>query len=935
MKIILFFLLFFCHFLLCRGNPLPDPEKADASTDSLVNVLNSKARVAFMKGDFDESREFLEKVLDIKIKYYSNLKRNLANTYLNISVAYVYAWDFDKAITMSLKANELYVQSDSTNINVGKTLFYISVLYRNIGDYVKSEQYFQYSLNFYLKYNHDIDQGLFQYTQGALYYLLKEYYKSNTTWLEYTKIATEKYTVYNGIALNYIALGEIDEAERYYRMIFQLPDLVESEMHQVYLNYGIFLYEQRHDKESAFHYFDLALKSALKHHSYNNTLLSQIYHNYGEVYLKENEITTALQYFQKALIAGSTDFTETDYLSNPSPENIYNLSRIYITLKFKARVLRAYYVKYNDIRFLKSSLEVSGICFDIINKMRYRISSEGSLFSISENEKDVYTEAVSTAYLLFELTGDMKYFNNAFQINEMSKAFVLLSHLRTQKAMMYGNIPAELTDKEKELHRKLSLYEEQVLLEKQKKVQDEQRLKTWEELLAKYNVEYDILLRRFEEDYPDYYDLKYRTDYISPEEINVLLRKNDAVLAYSISDRYLFTFIITSEKTGFFRHEVSSNLEQDCNDYYRLITTQNFSKNVDATFTQMTNQGYRLYNMLLEPFEDITRGKNLIIIADGEIAYLPFDALLTEEIQDTHADYRNLPYLLYKHSTGFSYSATLHFRHDLKSRAQNKSVLAFAPTYGNLMVNLQEENLLRKEDRHNLIILPGIKDEVKNISKYLNTEIYLDYKATEGSFKRHASDYEILHLAMHTILDDKNPLYSKMAFTQLVEEEEDGFLHAFEIYNMQLNARLAVLSSCSSGFGKLQEGEGMQSLARSFSYAGCPSILMSLWEVADYATVEMMDYFYKYLIQGFSKPEALRLSKLDFITKADGLKSNPFFWSGFIILGDSEPLFNSFNYSKLRIFLIPLLFVSLVVLVIFLRKQYFKNRKNNFTWYTE
>ena len=231
-----------------------------------------------------------------------------------------------------------------------------------------------------------------------------------------------------------------------------------------------------------------------------------------------------------------------------------------------------------------------------------------------------------------------------------------------------------------------------------------------------------------------------------------------------------------------------------------------------------------------------------------------------------------------------------------------------------------------------LIILPGIKEEVKNISKYLDADIYLDYKATESSFKQLASDYEILHLAMHTILDDNNPLYSKMAFTQFVDEEEDGLLHAFEVYNMQLNAKLVVLSSCSSGFGKLQEGEGMQSLARSFAYAGCPSILMSLWEVADNATVEMMDYFYKYLIKGFSKPEALRLSKLNFINKADRLKSNPFFWSGFIVLGDSDPLFHDFNIRSSLILVIPLILIAVIIV---LRWMYIKSRKKRYKWYME
>ncbi|MGC9344967.1 MAG: CHAT domain-containing protein, partial [Bacteroidales bacterium] len=132
---------------------------------------------------------------------------------------------------------------------------------------------------------------------------------------------------------------------------------------------------------------------------------------------------------------------------------------------------------------------------------------------------------------------------------------------------------------------------------------------------------------------------------------------------------------------------------------------------------------------------------------------------------------------------------------------------------------------------------------------------------------------------------------SKLAFTQLVDTIDDGFLHTYEIYNMQINADLAVLSSCNSGFGELQEGEGIQSLARGFAYAGCPSILMTLWEVADNSTVELMEKFYYYLDMGYTKSEALHQSKIDFLANADELKSNPFFWSSFVLVGDTEPVY--------------------------------------------
>jgi CHAT domain-containing protein len=143
---------------------------------------------------------------------------------------------------------------------------------------------------------------------------------------------------------------------------------------------------------------------------------------------------------------------------------------------------------------------------------------------------------------------------------------------------------------------------------------------------------------------------------------------------------------------------------------------------------------------------------------------------------------------------------------------------------------------------------------------------------------------------------DDNPLYSLLAFTTAESNDpadtiEDNRLYAYEIYNLPLNAEMAVLSSCSSGYGKMHRGEGMMSLARGFYYAGCPSIVMTLWQVSDKSSSELMTDFYKYLKKGKSKQEAMRLAKIDYLDASDDLTSNPYFWSGFVVLGDSSPIY--------------------------------------------
>jgi len=112
-------------------------------------------------------------------------------------------------------------------------------------------------------------------------------------------------------------------------------------------------------------------------------------------------------------------------------------------------------------------------------------------------------------------------------------------------------------------------------------------------------------------------------------------------------------------------------------------------------------------------------------------------------------------------------------------------------------------------------------------------------------------------------------------------------LQAYEISQMNLNADLVVLSACETGYGKYEEAEGIISLARSFMYAGAPSLVVSLWQVSDVSTAIIMTDFYQNLYHGMDKSIALRKAKLDYIGIADGVAAHPAFWSPFIQLGDN------------------------------------------------
>ena len=253
-----------------------------------------------------------------------------------------------------------------------------------------------------------------------------------------------------------------------------------------------------------------------------------------------------------------------------------------------------------------------------------------------------------------------------------------------------------------------------------------------------------------------------------------------------------------------------------------------------------------------------------------------------------------------------------------KAKPAKKRIGAFAPLYTDKYNLNKSLNPLQQKCRESLLPVAGIKEEVIKVTELLDGDKYIDAKANEKKFKEVASSYDILHLAMHTIINDQFPMYSKMVFTQSTDNTEDDLLNTYELYNLKLNCRMAVLSSCNTGNGKIQRGEGVLSLARGFLYAGCPSIVMTLWSVEDNTGVDLMTSFYKNLIKGKTKAESLRASKLEFIAGADQIRAHPHYWAGYVVIGNNDPLY--INYSKYIILLI--IIILLLAIGLFLLKKH-------------
>jgi CHAT domain-containing protein len=178
--------------------------------------------------------------------------------------------------------------------------------------------------------------------------------------------------------------------------------------------------------------------------------------------------------------------------------------------------------------------------------------------------------------------------------------------------------------------------------------------------------------------------------------------------------------------------------------------------------------------------------------------------------------------------------------------------------------------------------LPGTEDELKKILPLFPDNISTFGKqSTETFVRKNSGNYNFLHFATHGLYNYRQPLYSYLLFPST--DEDDGRLNVFEVFEMNLNAKLVTLSACETGLGNISQGDELTGLSRAFLFAGSSSVIVSLWSVADYPTALLMSDFYRYL-KDHSMQEALTLAQKDVIK----LYPDPVYWAPFILIGNGN-----------------------------------------------
>jgi CHAT domain-containing protein len=305
----------------------------------------------------------------------------------------------------------------------------------------------------------------------------------------------------------------------------------------------------------------------------------------------------------------------------------------------------------------------------------------------------------------------------------------------------------------------------------------------------------------------------------------------------------------------------------------------------------------------------LAKGKDIIIVPDEKIAYISFDALISEYKKDSEINYGNFPYLLFDYRFSYAYSTNLLFR-QTNSREYSKQVYAFAPAY---------QSNSQSASRNLFGELKNAKKEIRSIYKLFKGTPFIGNMATKENFRASLKHGGIYHLAMHANPVKENPEYSFLAFSQPADKKQSAYMYNYEIGNIPMKASLLVLSACNTGSGEIYSGEGVMSLSRSFLLAGVHSVVHGLWKINDESSSMIMESFYKYLSEGKSKSEALQLAKIDYIENASPELTQPKYWAGLVVMGDNAPVLK--DDSPLIYVLIGLCMVLLLVSSFFLLRK--------------
>jgi CHAT domain-containing protein len=856
---------------------LPDYAAAEkiitlfSATDPTTKYLlqNRLAEIQITEGKLDQAELTLHALTSPGNDGYLNAitKTNLGFLYLNKARNDLALQNLQGAL------NGFQASTKSNSLEAAKCLTYLSSLYLSTGKLNQAEdnglQALQIRQNLKGETSEEVaasynDLGLV-YSQSDPDKALDFYEKALAVYqklhsADHPKIAIANTNIgflYRQLQLYGDAVNNFESAEGTWKKIY--PNGHPNQALAL-VNLGL-TYKEMGNIKAATGYFERAIDIYKKSYGDKHPSLSYVYNEVAVIRLGENSYDAALADIQNAICSNTPSFNDKNIQKNPKVNEYYNGMVLLYSLRLKAQALESKHfgrtLKFDELRLALSSLHS---CDTLIDDIRYHSSDENDKLELGSSAGEVYAIGVRLAFAMSQMSIDFKkYREEAFYFAEKSKSAVLQESIADAEAKSFAGIPASLLDDENRLKSIIALLSQK--LSDKPAAEEEKKLRSD---LFVATQQYDQFTQRLEKDFPEYYNLKFNHVNPSTADLQKTLDNKTAIVSYFIEEKTqrLYSFIISKNSFKVFNSTLPA-------DFDRMI------KGFNNSLFYTVPESYRTSSNALSKV--LLRGipssySNLIIIPAGRLSTLPFEALTTKQIPEVFS-FSDANFVVKKFGVSYEFSAGILLQ---KSKATNQSaaqsIFLCAP--------------ISFPEKDNLDDLPATDLEVDNIGKLFaaNKLVAKRTDANETLIKSgNLSDYRYLHFATHGVVDEKSPELSRIYLQS--SPSEDGNVFSGEIFNLKLNADLAVLSACQTGLGKFSKGEGVIGLSRALVYAGAKSIMVSYWSVADESTADLMTNFYiNLLAQPKSNfAEALQQAKLKMI--ATGKYSAPYYWAPFVLIG--------------------------------------------------
>ena len=616
---------------------------------------------------------------------------------------------------------------------------------------------------------------------------------------------------------------------------------------------------------------------------------AKLYLNIAAAYSTKSKFGNSLAYINKAL-AAFCKIDSANLLSLPTKDQLYAENTILEALDAKAGVLRKLFGQNKNLTSLQTAVDCYALSFAVERKLMQNFSYNDSKLLMLTESRHRSQKAIALCYHLYQQTKDNSWTEKAFQFAEKNKAFVLLESVKRNLASNSLLQNDTLYQKTQSLQIQLAYNERSVAESTDDSVKTQlikQKAKLENNLLSA-----NTALSRQSNAYKT---AMQKEDSISSITLSsALLTNHTRLIEFFCADSSIYAFVLEKNKPiQFIQYNRSLTSQIDSLlSYFRSPTA---ISNDPLNYQRIA---FKLYEELGLSSLDKT-WKELIIIPDGKLSFVPFDALITSANFSTSL--QQAPWFLEKCNTIYGYSAQILLAQKNNNVADAGNISVFAPVFAN-NENGQKPLLFSQQ-------------EAEAVGRDKKNHVFTKKDASLANFKDQFAQPGILHIATHAYADTGANSNPKIEFI-------DSSLLLNELYAMHTEASLVVLSACVTGIGRVSSSEGPMSLARGFYYAGAKNVITSYWSVDDKSTAALFKDFYEKL-PGSTSSTALCEAKRSFIKNASASYASPYYWAGFVHFGMPQEKQGGGYWWWL------LAMPVVLVMIYWIKKTYKTQNKNN------